>query len=141
MESADLSKRVTRKWPGLGPNVFVVDYAALFPEFGEYKAEGDDDRAVTPAQAPPAKGGKGQELKEEKDESKDNEIISEIEVKNTHHHKAIIKARNEYYTAYKKRFEKSIRQTMDKYDDLRKEENRFSEYWTANLHEITKKHI
>jgi hypothetical protein len=49
MESADLSKRVTRKWPGLGPNVFVVDYAALFPEFSEFKTEGDDDRATTPA--------------------------------------------------------------------------------------------
>ena len=30
---------------------------------------------------------------------------------------------------------------MDKYDELRLEENRFSEYWTANLNEITKKHI
>lgn len=26
-ESADLSKRTTRKWPGLGPNVFEIDYA------------------------------------------------------------------------------------------------------------------
>ena len=108
MESADPSKRVTRKWPGLGPNVFVVDYAALFPEFSEFKTEGDDDRATTPAQAPPAKGGKGQEQVVEKDDTKENEIMSEIEVKNTNHHKAIIKARNEYYGVYKARFEKSI---------------------------------
>lgn len=67
--------------------------------------------------------------------------MSEIEVKNTNHHKAIIKARNEYYGVYKGRFEKSIQQIMKKYDDLRKEENRFSEYWSANLLEITKKHI
>lgn len=67
--------------------------------------------------------------------------MSEIEVKNTNYHKSIIKARNEYYNIYKNRFEKSIKQTMDKYDDLRKEENRFSVYWTANLNEITKKHI
>ena len=26
MESADLSKRQTRKWPGLGPSVFEVDF-------------------------------------------------------------------------------------------------------------------
>lgn len=77
----------------------------------------------------------------EKDDSRDNELISEIEVKNTNHHKAIIKARNEFYNAYKTRFEKSIRNIMKKYDDLRKEENRFSEYWSANLLEITKKHI
>jgi len=49
MESADLSKRTTRKWPGLGPNVFIVDYAALFPDFDEFKTEGEDDRAGTPA--------------------------------------------------------------------------------------------
>ena len=77
----------------------------------------------------------------EKDDSRDNELISEIEVKNTNYHKAIIKARNEFYNAYKTRFEKSIRNIMKKYDDLRKEENRFSEYWSANLLEITKKHI
>ena len=29
MENADLSKRVTRKWPGLGKNVFEIDYEAI----------------------------------------------------------------------------------------------------------------
>ena len=27
MESADLSKRLTRKWPGLGENVFKINYS------------------------------------------------------------------------------------------------------------------
>jgi len=35
MESADLSKRKTRKWPGLGASVFEVDYANLFAEYKE----------------------------------------------------------------------------------------------------------
>jgi hypothetical protein len=30
---------------------------------------------------------------------------------------------------------------MAKYDALRKEENRFNQYWASNLAEITKKHI
>jgi len=30
---------------------------------------------------------------------------------------------------------------MQKYDELRKEEERFAEYWKQNLAEITKKHI
>jgi hypothetical protein len=29
MTSADLSKRATRKWPGLGPNIFLIDLANL----------------------------------------------------------------------------------------------------------------
>lgn len=33
MESADLSKRKTRKWPGLGASPFEVDYASLFEEY------------------------------------------------------------------------------------------------------------
>lgn len=42
MESADLSKRTTRKWPGLGPNVFNVDYGDLFEEFKEFKNDEED---------------------------------------------------------------------------------------------------
>ena len=121
MESADLSKRATRKWPGLGPSVFEVDYAALFAEYKDLKKEAEGDG--TPAQEP------------------DNEIKSDIEVQNTPHHKAIIKARNEYHTAFKTRFEKSIRDVMSEYDEYRKEDIRFSEYWTNNLKEITRKHI
>ena len=39
MESADMSKRVTRKWPGLGQNVFKIDYQKLL---GEPPAEGEE---------------------------------------------------------------------------------------------------
>jgi hypothetical protein len=84
MESADLSKRVTRKWAGLGDNVFKIDYSELL---GEAKAEGEEAAA---------------------EEKPTNEIIGEIEVKNTPQHKQIIKARDEYYQVYKKRFEASI---------------------------------
>lgn len=82
MESADLSKRLTRKWPGLGANVFNVDYGALFPEFGEFKNEAENTEEPVQTQ-PPAKGGKGEAAPVEKDDSKDNEIINEIEVQNT----------------------------------------------------------
>ena len=47
MESADLSKKLTRKWPGLGPNVFEVDYGAMFEEYKEFKNE-EVDRSETP---------------------------------------------------------------------------------------------
>jgi hypothetical protein len=30
---------------------------------------------------------------------------------------------------------------MGSYDELRREENRFTAYWNQNLEEITKKHI
>lgn len=40
MESADLSKRLTRKWPGLGDNVFKIDFAGLMGEKGE---EGEEE--------------------------------------------------------------------------------------------------
>lgn len=38
-----------------------------------------------------------------------NELSSDIDVQNTDHHKQIIKARNEYYLSYKKRFEGSVK--------------------------------
>ena len=38
-----------------------------------------------------------------------NELSSDIEVQNTDHHKQIIKARNEYYITFKKRFETSVK--------------------------------
>ena len=36
-ESADLSKRTSRKWPGLGASVFEIDYPSLFPEYSDLK--------------------------------------------------------------------------------------------------------
>jgi hypothetical protein len=32
-QNADLSKRKTRKWPGLGDNVFDIDYETQFEEY------------------------------------------------------------------------------------------------------------
>jgi len=121
MSSADLSKRKTRKWPGLGAAPFQIEYGKLFPQYREGDAE--EEKPSTPS------------------EEKTNEIIAEIEVMNTDHHKSIIKARNEFYSAYKTRFEQSIQSTMKEYDEYRKEEHRFSAYWASNLEEITKKHI
>ena len=42
---------------------------------------------------------------------------------------------------FKDRFEKSIRDVMAEYDDYRKEDVRFAQYWANNLKEITRKHI
>lgn len=39
MQSADLSKRQKRKWPGLGENVFIVNYSKLFPQYAEFAQE------------------------------------------------------------------------------------------------------
>lgn len=116
MQSADLSKKKTRKWPGLGEPPFKVDYEKLFPHYAA-QAEGED---VPPAGAPPA-------------DEKSDEIRSDIEVHNTDQHKMIIKARNEYYLAFKSRFEQSIQDIMAQYDGYRKEEFRFSNYWATNL--------
>ena len=64
-----------------------------------------------------------------------------MEVQNTVHHKAIIKARNENYAEFNNRFSASLARVMSKFDSLRQEEDRFNEYWEANLKEITVKHI
>ena len=45
--SADLSKKPTKKWPGLGSNIFVVDYANLFDNYKSFKA--DEPTQATPA--------------------------------------------------------------------------------------------
>ena len=71
----------------------------------------------------------------------DNEVSAEVEIQNTLHHKAIIKARNENYLLFKKRFQNSISEVMTKFDEERKEEVRFQQYWDGNLKEITTKHI
>lgn len=63
MESADLSKRQTRKWPGLGPAVFEVDYASLFEDYKDFGTAVEGEENV-----PKAK------------EDADNEIGKEVEV-------------------------------------------------------------
>lgn len=124
ISNADMSRRKTRSWPGLGPNCFDIDYEKQFDAYAKKPADGEE-KVEEPAAA----------------ETVANEISTELEVMNTHQHKAIVKARNEYYTLYKNRFEKSIAAIMSEYDEFRKEEQRFSAYWSRNLAEITKKHI
>lgn len=34
-----MAKRATRKWPGLGPNVFEIDYANLFEQYKDFKSK------------------------------------------------------------------------------------------------------
>ena len=70
-----------------------------------------------------------------------NELSGEVEVQNTLHHKAVIRGRNENYSEFKQRFQQSLNYIMKKFDDERKEEVRFQEYWGENLKEITVKHI
>lgn len=120
MTNTDMSKRPTRDWPGLGENVLVIDYDEMLGATAE--AEQDEQ----PAEAEP---------KEE------NEISGDVTLKNTDHHKSIVKARNRYYEMYKSRFLKSVDEIKSTYDDLRNEEDRFGAYWARNLAEITKKHI
>jgi len=64
-----------------------------------------------------------------------------VEIPNTEHHKQIVKARNENYETFKKRFLASVKRTMEKFDKEREEEYRFNTYWSSNLKEITMKHI
>lgn len=70
-----------------------------------------------------------------------NELASQVEVQNTNHHKSIVRARNDNYGEFKTRFQKSLDYVMSKFDEERKEEVRFQEYWSENLKEITAKHI
>ena len=136
--NTDLSKRATRKFPGLGPSIFQVDFEKQFAAYknldGE-TAEGGGASAMSKPGSPPASslGPEGDEIS--------NELASQVEIQNTNHHKAIIRARNENYNEFKQRFQKSLDYIMTKFDDERKEEVRFQEYWQENLKEITVKHI
>lgn len=38
-QKQDLSKRSTRKWPGLGSTVFDVDFANLFEHYKDFKSK------------------------------------------------------------------------------------------------------
>jgi len=58
-----------------------------------------------------------------------NEINTEVSVKNTQHHKMIIKARNDSYDLFKTRFNVSVMRIMQKFDNDRLEEHRFNAYW------------
>lgn len=71
----------------------------------------------------------------------ENEINTPVEIKNTQHHKMIIKARNESYQTFRERFNVSVLRILQKFDADRTEEHRFNAYWQDNLKEITAKHI
>ena len=119
----DLSRRETRTFPGLGASVFKIDFAKLFPEaYGAVHTEA----ALTSEREQPVV---------------QNEINSDITVKNTPYHKHIVKARNDAYTQFKQRFQASVSRIMTKFDSDRQDENRFNTYWQQNLKEITVKHI
>ena len=72
MSNSDMSKKATQKWPGLGPNIFQIDLNTLMPEYEEAKNSEQDANKIV------------QEIPK-------NELTSEVELKNTIHHKSIIK--------------------------------------------------
>ena len=129
--NTDLSKRATRKFPGLGQPIFEVDFEK---EFEAYRSmEGAEAR---PESQPNLSGAEGAAA-----EGIQNELTVEVEIQNTQHHKAIIRARNDNYGEFKQRFQTSLDYIMSKFDSERREEVRFQEYWNENLKEITVKHI
>ena len=154
----DMSKRATRKFPGLGPSVFQIDFEKQFSAaYGDPDAtpEAEGQAEASKLSRPPSsklgkrppspkKGGKDRPASptaSQKGDGEGNELSAEVEIQNTLHHKAIVKARNENYLTFKKRFQLSISQVMTRFDEERKEELRFQEYWNENLKEITVKHI
>lgn len=134
--NTDLSKRATRKFAGLGQPIFQVDFEKQFDAYrnleggGEGGASAMSGRPDSPTKSVIAEG-----------EGIQNELSSEVEIQNTLHHKSVVRARDENYTVFKQRFQKSLDYIMSKFDSERKEEVRFQEYWQENLKEITQKHI
>lgn len=97
-----------KKWPGLGPNPFEIDYASMFDKYKELGG-GGVQASATPIQPPPAQPpAKGAPPVQENSINTINQIESEIEIKNTEFHKCIVKARNESYAFFKTRFMASI---------------------------------
>jgi len=70
-----------------------------------------------------------------------NELNTELMIKNTPHHKQIVKARNQHYTLYKARFEESVTKIFQRFDADRADEVKFNAYWQQSLDEIVVKHI
>lgn len=118
--NTDLSRSKTRKFAGLGPNLFKVDFEK---QFG-YSIQVDEE-------IPKGRVQSAQGLKEGEVEA--NEINTEVEIQNTAHHKAIVRQRNEHYLEFQKRFNQSLHAIMSEYDEERKTENRFTQYWNDNL--------
>jgi hypothetical protein len=97
--NTDLSKRVTRKFPGLGQPIFQVDFEKQFEAYRNL--EGDEDAQQRPDS--PMKSASGATLAE--GEGIKNELATEVEIENTLHHKAIIRARDDNYSTFKQRFQ------------------------------------
>ena len=76
----DLSRRETRSFPGLGASVFKIDFAKLFP--ASYGATVEENSGHGAEKEVPIV---------------QNEINTDLTVKNTAYHKHIVKARNETY--------------------------------------------
>lgn len=111
----DMSRREMRNFPGCGACVFKIDFSKLQADMN----------------ASPADSG-ATNMQTDSDNGKQipvNEINTEVSVKNTQHHKMIIKARNESYELYKTRFNVSVMRIMQKFDNDRLEEHRFNAYW------------
>lgn len=135
-QNTDLSKRPTRKHPGLGANKFKIDFEKQFSAI-----YGSVDKNDYNSRQSSALGAIDNRPDGQAEEIEPNEINTEVEIQNTLHHKSIIKARNENYVEFRNRFTQSLNLIMTKYDAERKEEIRFCQYWQDNLKEITTKHI
>jgi hypothetical protein len=75
----DTQRKDTRVFSGLGPCIFKIDFAKLSPEYGETGST-QEEKVVS------------------------NEINTDVTVKNTQHHKMVVKARNESYELFRSRF-------------------------------------
>ena len=96
-KNTDLSKRATRKFPGLGPSIFKVDFEK---HFEAYKSMSNEHSIASVSAM--SRPDSSQTAKEEDFDK--NELSAEVEIQNTLHHKAIVRARNENYLDFKKRF-------------------------------------
>ena len=126
-QGKDLTTQLTRKWKGLGPNPFKVDLTK-YESFADYDPP-DEEKTEEPEKGKGKEGGK----KGEVEAPQINEIEEEVEIKNTPYHKSVIKNRNEYFKKFEARFKESFERIMNKYDDIREEEENFNEYWEKNL--------
>lgn len=136
-QGKDLTTQQTRKWKGLGPNPFNVDLTK-YDSFADY-VKPEDNKA--PEEPEKAKGKDAGKKGAEEEAPKINELADDVEIENTAHHKSVIKNRDEYFTKFTERFKVSFDRIMQKYDDIREEEENFNEYWDKNLLELKAKHI
>lgn len=62
MNDSNLSRKPTKKWPGLGANPFTVDYAKMFDNYKQFSNEAEQAKVATPIdqkQEKAAPAGKG----------------------------------------------------------------------------------